>query len=101
MGRVESNPATWLPEMWLVIRAMATTLDGLEPSPKLLAELLPRYENCIGDHKVRIEWFPEGYSDDPKRSPEYAISLIGTRFKARWLILATDLHKALKGNILN
>jgi hypothetical protein len=56
---------------------------------------------CLIGHKVRIEWFPDGYSDDPKLLPEYAISLTGVRFKASWLVLATDLYRALRGQISN
>jgi hypothetical protein len=44
--------------------------------------LKPDYEQCIVDHQVSIEYFPEGYTDDPERLPEYAISLRGERLLA-------------------
>ena len=65
----------------------------------LIVALRPEYENCIADHEIRIEWFPHGYTDDPKELPEYAISLFGNRFVASWLILEIDLYRVLRSHM--
>ena len=101
MFRIDGDPKNWLPEMRLVVGAIAKALDGREPSLALIVAVKPAYEKCIPHHEVFIEWFPTGYSDDPRELAEYVIRLHGSRLSASWLILETDLYKALSGSNSN
>ena len=95
MGRLDSNPDTWLPQLRTVLTAIASALRGRSPTPALLFALLQEYKHCIPDSTVDLEFYPEGYSDDPEEQPEYVVSLTGP-FSPSWLILQDDLHKFVR-----
>lgn len=96
MGRLDYTPEKWLPELRLILSKLAKALAGRPPTVTLIFELLPVFEDCVPDHVMTLEYFPEGYTSDPKLLPEYAISLSGDRFKASWLLLESDLHRFVR-----
>ena len=85
-----------LPELRKVLGNIARALGGRDPDPALILALRPEYENAVSDHKVQIEYFSEGYTDDPECLPEYAVSLTGRRFLASWLLLESDLRRFIR-----
>ena len=97
MTRLGPDPDQWLPELRDVLTAIAAALGGRTPSAPLIVALLPAYQRCVPGHTAQIEYFADGYTDDPNWLPEYAVSLTGERFIASWLLLASDLHGYLEG----
>jgi hypothetical protein len=92
MTRLGPDPDRWLPELRAVLTAAARALRGRAPNPALLVALLPEYKHCIPGSEVGLEYFPDGYTDDPACHPEYVVSLSGPFFPS-WLLLETDLHR--------
>ena len=97
MTRLGPDPQHWLPELRNVLMAIATALGERSPSPLLVMALRSKYEHCIPGHTVQIEYFPDGYTDDPECLSEYAVSLSGDRLLSSWLLLERDLHQYLCG----
>ena len=96
MWRLAFSPNDWSPELRAVLVAIAGALDGRSPTPELIAALSPVFEHSVAGHVATIEYFPEGYTDDPLLLPEYAVSLEGDRVKASWLLLETDFLAFLR-----
>jgi hypothetical protein len=97
MTRLGPNPDQWLPELRSVLTAIAQALGERSPSAPLIMALRPAYERCVSGHTVQIEYFPDGYTNDPNCLPEYAVSLAGDRLLSSWLLLERDLHGFLTG----
>jgi hypothetical protein len=96
MTRLGPDPEQWLPELRAILAAIARALGERSPSASLITALSPHYEHSVPGHRVEIEYFPEGYTDDPARQPEYAVSVTGDRFLASWLLLERDLVAFLR-----
>ena len=96
--RLDPDSERWLPELRKVLGSIAIALGGRGPNPALIMGLRSEYEDAVTDHKVEIEYFPGGYTDDPERLPEYAVSLTGRRFLASWLLLESDLHGFIRSD---
>lgn len=96
MTRLGPDPKQWLPELRSVLTAISKALGERSPSPPLVMALRPNYEHCVPGHTVQIEYFPDGYTDDPECLPEYAVSLSGDRLLSSWLLLERDLHGYLR-----
>ena len=95
MTRLGPDPDRWLPELRTVLTAAARALRGRAPSPALLVALLPEYKHCLPGSVVELEYFPDGYTDDPESQPEYVVGLRGP-FSPSWLLLETDAHRFLR-----
>ncbi len=95
MTRLGPDPERWLPELRSVLTAMADALRGRAPSPALLVALLPEYRHCIPGSVVELEYFPDGYTDDPEFQPEYVVGLKGS-FSPSWLLLESDLDRFVR-----
>lgn len=96
MTRLGPDPKQWLPELRDLFTAIASALGGRSPTASLIMTLRPGYERCVAGHTVQIEYFPDGYTDDPDCLPEYAVSLTGERLLSSWLLLERDLHSFLR-----
>lgn len=99
MTRLELDPRHWTPELRYVLFALSVALAKREATPELVASLHPYYENAVAEHRADIEYFPEGYTDDPLELPEYAVNLAGDRVKASWLLLENDLYAFCEARI--
>lgn len=96
MTRLGPDPKDWLPELRRILTAIGSALGERSPSAPLVMALRADYERCVAGHTVQIEYFPEGYTDDPDRLPEYAVPLTGERFLSSWLLLERDFNSFIR-----
>jgi hypothetical protein len=82
LGLRPDNPEEWPEDFRTIMKAIAATLGGRQPTPELLVATASMYSGALPGHVVTITHSPKGiYS---KRRAVFHIRVVGERLDGSW-----------------